>query len=292
MLRKILPYPKRFSLFLRAGRLFRLILPVKLKKMIPLENKVTSIILPRYSSRQMILFSGCIQPSVMPSINAATIKILDKLGINTVSVDGEACCGAIDYHMAETKSAEKFIKRNIDIWWPVLENGTEAIISTASGCGSMIKDYGYILRDDPEYADKAAHISSITRDIAEVVSSEEVAKLESNVVPLSGKLAFHNPCTLQHGQNLKQITEELLGRLGFNLTTVPDSHVCCGSAGVYSLLQHEISQQLKIEKICALESGHPATIATANIGCLLHLQQATELPVKHWIELLAEYCRD
>jgi len=228
----------------------------------------------------------------MPSINFATIKVLNKLGISTVSVHGETCCGAIDYHMAETKSAEKYIKSNIDKWWLAIEKDAEAIISTASGCGAMIKDYGYILRDDPEYADKAAHISSLTKDISEVIGSKEMMKLKSSIKLPSKKLAFHNPCTLQHGQNLKQITEELLEQFGFCLTAVPDSHVCCGSAGVYSLLQPEISQQLKDKKINALESGHPDTIATANIGCLLHLQQATEIPVKHWIELLAECISD
>jgi len=288
VLRKILPYKKRFAFLLEIGRMLRLVLPHFIKKQIPAKNKNIFPVGHQQFSRKMILVTGCVQPSLTPATNAATHYVLDKLGISTITAQGESCCGALDHHLAATESANKFIKNNIDQWWPYIENGVEAIISTASGCGVMVKEYGYILRNDVEYADKAVRISAMTKDIAEIISSEDIENIIVNIQHGSEKVAFHNPCTLQHGQKLNDVTESLLKQFNFELTDVSDRALCCGSAGTYSLLQRKLSQQLLENKINALESGQPDVIVTANIGCQLHLQQATDLPVKHWIELVAE----
>ncbi len=290
LLRLVLPYRRRFTLVLRAGQLVRPFLPVRLKKMVPPRVPSGRPIAPRHE-RRMILFAGCVQPALSPGTNRAASVILDRLAIGAVTVRGETCCGAIDYHMAEPAAARKFITENIEHWWPLIEAGVEAIVTTASGCGAMIKEYGYILREDPRYRDKAKKISSLTRDISEIVAGPALARLESLIQPRIGRLAFHNPCTLQHGQRLADSTETLLRRLGFELSVVPDSHLCCGSAGVYSLLQPELSARLQAGKIRALLSGGPEMIATANIGCQMHLQQATDVPVRHWIEIVEEACR-
>jgi len=288
MLRKVLPRSKIFYYLLKFGQLLRPVLPAKLKNIVPKKCSVNDIIIHSSNEREMILFEGCVQPSLSPNTNISASYILGRLGINTKNVSGETCCGAIDYHMAESKSAIKYIKTNIDMWWPLIERSVEAIITTASGCGVTIKEYGYILRNDPEYAEKAQRVSEITKDIAEVISTENIQEIKINAVNDPIKLAFQCPCTLQHGQKLKCVTENLLNELGFSLTNVPDSHMCCGSAGVYSLLQTEIANDLKVQKIRALESENPSVIGTANIGCQIHLQQGTAVPVKHWIELLAD----
>jgi glycolate oxidase iron-sulfur subunit len=256
--------------------------------MIPKKQKIVSASPSKSGSRKVILFSGCVQPALTPNTNHVAIKVFEKLGIGAVTVSGESCCGAIDYHMAATDSAKNFIRKNIDVWWAYIEEGVEAIIVTASGCGVMIKDYGYILRNDPEYADKANRISAMTKDLTEALVTEEIVKLKVAPEFQSRKVAFHNPCTLQHGQGLKDVAETLLKKLGVQLTTVVDDHICCGSAGVYSVLQANLAQRLQSEKIQALEAGRPELIVTANIGCQLHLQKVTNLSVKHWVELLAD----
>lgn len=285
LLRMILPYRRRFSFLLRCGQMLRPMLPQNLQKIIPPRSKPGNIRQDIYS-RKMILFRGCVQPALAPETNYAAIRVLNLLGISTVEISKETCCGALDYHMAETGSASDFIKRNIDLWWPQINSGVEAIVITASGCGVMIKDYGYILRNDPDYADKARQISSMTKDISEIFSAEDINKLRNHMKHEHVRTAFHNPCTLQHGQKLRDSTESVLQQLGFSLCDVPESYLCCGSAGMYSLLQQDLSQQLQQEKIRNLISGQPDLIITANIGCQMHLQQATELPVKHWIELV------
>ncbi|MBI4005711.1 MAG: glycolate oxidase subunit GlcF [Gammaproteobacteria bacterium] len=287
LLRNLLPYRRRFSFLLSVGQFFRPVFPGILKKMIPLRTPALPITSGKHLHR-MIIFAGCVQPSLAPNTNAATARVLDKLSISTISVDGEGCCGAIDYHMAEINEAGKFIRKNIDAWWPYINEDIEAIITTASGCGAMIKDYGYILRDDPDYADKARQISSMTKDISEIFTSRNIAQLKNKITQKNKILAFQNPCTLQHGQKLYSTTEEVLVQLGFNLSRVPDKDQCCGSAGVYSFLQPYLSLQLQKKKINALLSGQPDVIATSNIGCQLYLQQATDVPVKHWIELVDE----
>jgi glycolate oxidase iron-sulfur subunit len=209
--------------------------------------------------------------------------VLDRLGISVLPSREAGCCGAVDYHLdAQTAGLDR-ARHNIDAWWPAIENGAEAIVQTASGCGAFIKDYGHLLRSDPAYADKAKKVSALARDLVEVLRDEP---LETLGIHSDQRLAFHCPCTLQHAQKLGGAVEALLTRLGFNLTPVPDGHLCCGSAGTYSLTQPELSRQLRDNKLNALESGHPEVIVTANIGCQSHLDGAGRTPVRHWIELV------
>lgn len=293
LLRKILTTRVIFTLLLRCGQSVRPLLPRKLKRMIP--SPVTTGQLKHTGNgrkvinrRRIILVQGCVQPVLAPQTNLAAARILDRLGFDVIEVSGETCCGALDYHLAEQTAAVKFIKRNIDHWWPYVDNGVEAIVSTASGCGVMIKDYGYILRDDPAYAARAARVADLTRDISEIFTAVEIDRLRTLLGGKQTRTVFQNPCTLQHGQKLKNSTEDLLKQLGFNLCAEQENYLCCGSAGTYSLLQRKLSQQLRDNKIKNLMVEHPDIILTANIGCQLHLQQATDLPVQHWIELVAD----
>jgi glycolate oxidase iron-sulfur subunit len=226
---------------------------------------------------------GCVQPALAPNINMAAARVLDRLGITLMPAEG--CCGAISHHLAATDEALSFARRNIDAWWPAIERGAEAIVITASGCGAMVKDYGYLFRHDTRYAARAARVSAIARDISEVLAAEDLSRLKS-LLRSPPRMAFHSPCTLQHGQKLAGLTESLLQRLGFHLTQVENSHLCCGSAGTYSLLQRSLSRRLLLDKIEALEKDGPALIATANIGCYQFLQEEAHVPVRHWIELL------
>ena len=235
----------------------------------------------------MLALAGCVQPSLAPDINAAAARVLDRVGISLIEVKGAGCCGALRYHLNYQEDGLDDMRALIDSWWPHVENGVEAIVMTASGCGVTVKEYAHLLERDPRYAAMAAKISAMTRDISEVIDAE-YARLESLPAKKGGRIAFHPPCTLQHGQNIKGVTERVLARAGFELTPVPDSHLCCGSAGTYSILQPELSEQLKGNKLSALASGEPEEILTANIGCLAHLQSGTALPVRHWIVALEE----
>ncbi|RKZ72290.1 MAG: glycolate oxidase iron-sulfur subunit [Gammaproteobacteria bacterium] len=287
LIRNILPYPGRFSFFLRLGRGVRIILPGKYRQMVPENKRIRKTESASYQ-RKMILFSGCVQPLLSPEINCATTNLLDKLGIETISSHGEVCCGAINHHMAVDDSGLSFIKNNIDAWWPYIEEGIEAIVISASGCGAMIKDYGYILRNDIDYKDKARQVSMMAKDVGEIIVSEKIEKLRKIIKVSTKSYAFQNPCSLQHGQKIKDDTEVLLKKLGYQIDDIEDANQCCGSAGTYSLLQTELSEKLRRKKISAMEAVKPDVILTANIGCQLHLQQATEIPVKHWIEILEE----
>jgi len=233
----------------------------------------------------MVVLEGCVQRGVTPEVNASTARVLDTLGITLLRAPQAGCCGAFSAHLQMHDEALDFMKRNIDAWWPHIEAGAEAIVTTASGCGVVIKDYNAYLCDDPAYASKAARVSALARDISEVLAGEDLSKLKKLT---AARIAFHAPCTLQHGQRLSGKVEEILQRLGFTLTPIPDAHLCCGSAGTYSILQAELSQRLLTDKLRALQSGAPAVIATANIGCQLHLATQAQVPVKHWIELLDE----
>ena len=231
------------------------------------------------------------QPAAAPQINAAAARVLDRLGISLIAV-ADGCCGALAHHLSEENRSRTQMRRNIDAWWPEIERGAEALVVTASGCGAMIRDYGVLLRDDPGYARKAERISELFRDISQVVA-EELAGADAlpGVAPSQGsrlRVALHSPCTLQHGLKLRDIVEPLLQRAGCTLTAAADGHLCCGSAGSYSLLQPVISRQLKANKLAALEADTPDVIATANIGCLMHLASGTDRPVRHWIEVLEQ----
>jgi glycolate oxidase iron-sulfur subunit len=227
---------------------------------------------------------GCVQSVATPLTNAAAARVLDRLGLDLVTAPKAGCCGAAAYHLNAQAEGLAAMRRNIDAWWPEIESGCEAILVTASGCGVVVKDYGDLLHHDPDYAEKAARVSALARDPAELLADLDLAVLGQ---PGQGRrIAFHPPCTLQHGQKITGVTEAILIRLGFTLTPVPDGHLCCGSAGTYSITQPELSQRLRADKVTALESGGPQLIATANIGCQLHLEGGSVLPVVHWLELL------
>jgi glycolate oxidase iron-sulfur subunit len=219
-----------------------------------------------------------------PATNALARRVLARLGINLESVPGAGCCGAISHHLDAHEEATHFMRRNIDAWWPRIEAGAEAIVMTASGCGAMVREYGYVLRDDPDYAEKAARISTMTKDLSEVLEHEDLGAFAG--IGQGRRIAWHAPCTLQHGQKIHGKVEAILQAAGFQLTPVRDAHLCCGSAGTYSLLQKKLAQPLLHDKLGALEAGGPELIATANIGCQLHLASAAGVPVYHWIELL------
>ncbi|MGI9317445.1 MAG: glycolate oxidase subunit GlcF, partial [bacterium] len=233
--------------------------------------------------RKMILVAGCVQPTYKPATNASLSRVLHRLQIEAITVREERCCGAASFHLDALDEAKDLMRKNIDAWWPYIEAGAEAIISTASGCGVMIKDYGHLLADDMVYSAKAKRVSELAKDAVEIMEQEDLSEIETSH---PRRIAFQSPCTLQHGQKLNGRVEALLQKAGYRLTPVADSHLCCGSAGTYSVLQKELSQQLRQRKITHLEEGSPKIIATANIGCHLHLEEATKIPVKHWIELL------
>src|SRR5712664_4062669 len=282
--------PRRwlFGALFAAGRLLRPLLPGVLKNKIPMRRRARGAWPEPRHSRKMLALAGCVQPVLAPDINAAAARVLDRVGISLIEVKGGGCCGALRFHLTYQDDGLADMRGLIDRWWPTIERGgVEAIVMTASGCGVVVKEYAHLLGHDPAYAGKAGKISAMTRDISEVIDTEH-ARLELLPVKKGGRIAFHAPCTLQHGQNIKGVTERVLARAGFELTPVPDSHLCCGSAGTYSILQPELSVQLKRNKLSALASGAPDEILTANIGCLAHLQSGTERPVRHWIVALEE----
>ncbi len=283
LIRTFIPHRRRFGALLGLARWLRPFLPGGLHRSLPPRVAAASWPAPRHA-REMLMLDGCVQPALKPDINAAAARVLDKLGIGIQREDFAGCCGALSYHLGAHQEAFRFMRRNIDAWWPHIERGAEAIIVTASGCAPLVKDYGRLLRDDPAYADKAARISAIAKDISEVLSGQDLSALKPASPP--GKIAFHSPCSLQHGLKITNVVENLLNKLGFELTPAPDGHLCCGAAGAYPIVQKELSQRLLTGKLRALQSGGPACIATANIGCLVHMQSASNTPVKHWIELL------
>lgn len=240
---------------------------------------------PSTRARKVILLQGCVQPAMAPNINLATRRVLDHIDIEVIQVEQASCCGAISHHLNKHSFALQTMRRNIDAWWPHIEQGCEAIISNASGCGVMLKDYAEQLADDPAYADKAKTISEKVKDVSEIIHAEDIARL---VLKKPRKVAFHAPCTLQHGLKLKSQAEALLTNLGMELLPIKDSHLCCGSAGTYSILEPVIATQLKKAKLENLQARQPELIVTANIGCQHHLQSATTTPVMHWIELVAD----
>ena len=351
MIQQVLPYPSRVGPLVKLGQLMKPVLPAKLAASVPHRftmvdavardtpaidsNQSSAGLQTGVSSRRMVLLEGCVQPSMAPLTNTVAINVLKRLGIEVVSGQS-VCCGAIDHHLNDADRARDFARKNIDMWWAEVELGAEAVLITASGCGSMVKDYAHLFENDPEYREKAAKITAMTRDISEVLLSAgaqvicneafngelNVSKVREHVEikrrelmqhkrsdnSLSGvdhnaegktgndlqqksqlpqlRVAFHPPCSLQHGQKLSGQIESLLAELGFTLTTFDDAQECCGSAGTYSIFQPKISSTLKAKKIANLQKSSPHVIATANIGCQLHLQSVTDTPVIHWVELL------
>jgi glycolate oxidase iron-sulfur subunit len=292
VLRAIVPHPSRFGPLLKLGRLVRPLLPAALQRKVPAHIAPAGPWPARTHARKMLVLEGCVQPALSPRTNAAAARVLDRLGITLVRAAGAGCCGGVSFHTGAEDEARDYMRRNLDAWWPHVAAGVEAIVITASGCGTLVKDYAYQLSRDPAYADKARRISELSKDISEVIVAEQEtlgALVTGHRSQVTGqRIAFHSPCTLQHGLKLKGTVESLLTSLGYALTQVPDSHLCCGSAGTYSILQPELAGKLRDNKIAALESGKPDTILTANVGCQAHLQGATNMPVRHWIELLDE----
>jgi glycolate oxidase iron-sulfur subunit len=288
VLAEVLPRRSLFAPLLKLGRLARPFLPVRIAETIPAPApKAGAWPAPRHA-RKMLALAGCVQPALSPDINAAAARVLDRVGISLIEAKGAGCCGGLRYHLNYQEDGLDDMRALIDSWWPHVENGAEAIVMTASGCGVTVKEYAHLLERDPRYAAKAAKISALTRDIGEVIEAEfgRIEPILANKERV--RLAFHPPCTLQHGQNIKGLTERLLARAGFELTPVPDSHLCCGSAGTYSLLQSDLSGKLKRNKLSALGSGDPEVIATANIGCQVHLAAGAGLSVRHWITAFEE----
>jgi glycolate dehydrogenase iron-sulfur subunit len=280
----ILPYTARLSVALRLANAFRPLLPPQLRQKLPSRKYAATPPIAARHPRRMLMLEGCIQPLSSPNTNTAAARMLDRIGISLTSASGAGCCGALHQHLSDPEGARAMMRRNIDAWWPHVENGVEAIVMTASGCGLMVKEYGATLKDDAAYADKAAHISALTRDFSEILSCENLDACAH--IGKGMRVAYHSSCTLQHGQKLGGAVEAILQRCGYELTPVADSHLCCGAAGTYTLLQPELSGQLLENKLAALQEGKPEIIATANIGCQMHLESASRLPVKHWIELL------
>jgi glycolate oxidase iron-sulfur subunit len=233
----------------------------------------------------MLVLAGCAQSAVAPDINAAAARVLDRLGITLIEVGAGTCCGALAFHLEDAETARRAAQRIIDICLQHLAHGAEAMVMTASGCGVFVRDYARLLADDPEYGAKAQQVAAKVFDLSEVLYLKH-ASLAAQVKAdgSCGKLAFHSPCTLQHGQQIRGLVEELLTTAGYQLTPVADGHLCCGSAGPYALLQPKLANELRQRKLATLGAGQPQAIATANIGCLMHLQSAATLPVRHWIE--------
>jgi glycolate dehydrogenase iron-sulfur subunit len=275
-----LPRPRLFAALLRFGAAFRWLLP----GLVPAPAaKAGDWPAPRHP-RRMLALAGCVQPALAPRINAATARVLDRMGVSLVEAPGAGCCGALRFHLNDQEAGRDDMRALIDAWWPYVERGeVEAIVVTASGCGATVKEYGHLLAHDPAYRDKAARIAALARDPSEVLDAQAIPERTG-----LARIAFHAPCSLQHGQQLRGATEALLARAGFELTPVPEAHLCCGSAGTYSILQPALSRELRRRKLAALQRGRPVGIVTANIGCLTHLQGAAGVPVCHWIELLDE----
>jgi glycolate oxidase iron-sulfur subunit len=281
----IVPYPRRLAPLVWLGRLARPLLPAALRSKLPARQAAGRW--PKSANRRrMLALAGCVQSVTTPRTNAAAARLLSRLGIDLIEVPEAGCCGAVAYHLDDREAGLDAMRSNIDAWWPEIESGAEAILVNASGCGAMVKEYGELLAHDPDYAERAARVAILARDPAEVLGAEDLSVLGTPGV--GRRVAFHSPCSLQHGQQLKWVVEPILERLGFVTTAVPDAHLCCGSAGTYSITQPDLSTRLRANKVAALESDAPEIIATANIGCQLHLAGGTRTPVVHWLELLDE----
>ena len=285
-LKEGLPSPL-FAPAMAVGQAVRGLLPASLKNKVPAKQSAGQMP-SRTHARKVLMLEGCVQPAMAPNINSATARVLDAAGVEVVIAKKAGCCGAVKHHLNDHDGAKAEMRRNIDAWWPHVEAGVEAIVMNASGCGSMVKDYGHALADDAAYAAKAQRISALTRDLSELLP-DLVEVLRPKVTAKAAQIAFHPPCTLQHGQQLRGGVEKHLGALGFNVKTAScEAHLCCGSAGTYSVLQPTIAYELRDRKLGNLSEMKPEVIVSANIGCITHLQSGTTTPVRHWVEVLDE----
>jgi len=258
-------------------------LPAAVRKQLPVKAPESSWPTAQHA-RKMLVLGGCVQPALAPQTNLKAAQVLDRFGISLLREEQTGCCGAVGLHTSDPEMGLRHVRERIDAWWPQLEAGVEAILFTASGCGVTIRDYGHLLKDDADYAEKALRVSSMARDISEVVLAEK-HQLDAEIGQ-GRKIVFHPPCTLQHGLKLNGVVETILSAAGYDLLPVQDAHLCCGSAGTYSMFQPEISSRLKQNKLDALQAQAPELIATANIGCQQHLKTGTTTEIVHWIELL------
>jgi glycolate oxidase iron-sulfur subunit len=273
-----------------VGRALRPLLPQALRDKLP-DAPAAGPLPRREHARKVLLLDGCVQPAMMPRVDAATVRVLDALGVQAITAPGSGCCGAIRHHLDDHEGALAAARRNIAAWWPLLESGAaEALLMNASGCGAMVRDYAHLLRDDPVWAPRARRVVEATFDLAQWLPREFAAARERGALghlrPPAERVVFHPPCTLQHGQQVRGAVEAFLASLGVEVGPVADVHLCCGSAGTYSVLQPDLATQLRERKLAALQAGAPQMILSANVGCLSHLQAGTATPVRHWIEWL------
>jgi len=302
-LKEGLPSPL-FGPAMAAGQLVRGLLPAALKAKVPARQEAGRWP-TRVHPRKMLLLAGCVQPAMMPNINSATARVLDAAGIQTIVAPEAGCCGGLKFHLNDQEGAKAQMRANIDAWWPLIGQGAEAIVMNASGCGVTVKEYGHVLKHDPDYAARARRISELTKDLSELLpdlvpvlkarlalprpAGERGEGAVSTAQGAVKRVAFHPPCTLQHGQQLRGGVEQWLGELGFKVQLARnESHLCCGSAGTYSVLNPQIATELRDRKLQALGELQPELIVSANIGCITHLQAGTSTPVRHWVELLDE----
>jgi len=284
---EVLSRPRLFAVLLGIGRSARRWLPASLQARVPPVTALVPAATTGRHARCVVLLEGCVQPGLAPGINLAAARVLDRLGISVRRIEGERCCGALGHHLGHAERALDQARRNVDACCAALDAGAEAIVSSASACGLMVKDYGRLLAGDVAYAERARRVSAATRDLVEVIEPGDVER--AGLTRGNGRrIAWQAPCTLQHGQRVAERVESLLKSAGFRLTPVRDALLCCGSAGTYSILQPELSQELRRRKLAALTGGEAEMIATANIGCLEHLRAASPVPVRHWIELIAD----
>lgn len=276
---------KAFAPALGLAQAIRPLLPAALKDKVPLEQSAGEWP-TRTHARKMLLLAGCVQPAMAPNINAATARVFDALGIEMIVAAGAGCCGALRYHLTDQEGGLDHARRNIDAWWPHLDAGVEAIVMNASGCGAMVKEYAHLLRHDSAYADKAARISAATRDVIELLPEFAPALEKRQQDRTPERVVFHPPCTLQHGQNIRGAVEAMLTLLGAEVLPFVESHLCCGSAGTYSVLQPQLARQLRERKLDALMAPMPDVILSANVGCITHLAGTSQVLVQHWIEWL------
>ncbi len=301
-LAKILPYPERFRAALAAGLVGRMSLPVlkrakALRRLAAMVEMAPSSIPSRREAKRPViheaegrkrgrvaLLTGCAQPVLAPQINEAAIRVLTRAGVEVILPRGEGCCGALVHHMGREDEALAFAKNDIDVWTREIEGqGLDAIVITASGCGTTIKDYGFMLREDPAYAEKAAKVSALARDVSEYLASLDMAAVAP---PAELAVAYHSACSMQHGQQIREEPKMLLKAAGFEVRDVPEGHICCGSAGTYNLLQPELAGRLRDRKVRNIETVAPDVIATGNIGCMAQIGSGTQIPILHTVELL------
>jgi len=278
-----------FPALYRAGQWLRPVMPASLRAKITVARAAGPLPAAGAShARQVLMLTNCVQPAMLPSIDAATIRVLDAVGVGARYAVGSGCCGAINFHLDAQEAARDQMRANVDAWLPLLESGeVEAVIVNASGCGGMIKDYARHLKHDPAYADRAERLVTYVKDIAEFLAPMADA-VQEKMRRAPGRCAFHAPCTLQHWQGLRVTTERLLQNLGFDLQVFAESQMCCGSAGTYSITEPKLSHALRDRKLKAIQETLPQTIVSSNIGCICHLQSGTDTPVRHWIESVDE----